>query len=218
MKPPPCAACRMRSSTGPDAPTCARMPRSIGMYCRSESRALRIGPTLWVSRDWNTTAKRVMPPSTSISKTTSASARPDCGRAVGSLGTRTTTGRRLMASALGASVPRSGQMAFAPWAAGPAPPGFPEPGAPPVGAGVHAEATSAMSASTRSTADPVHPAYLRETPLAGGTGPAAREDVRGGGDDDHADDRGEHRLERAAAAIRRDPGELFEPLHLELLR
>src|SRR5438270_10596348 len=54
-----------------------------------------------------------MPPSTSISNTMSASASPDCGRALGSLGTRTTTGRRFVASALGASVPRSGQIAFA---------------------------------------------------------------------------------------------------------
>src|SRR5207247_8891206 len=43
----------------------------------------------------------------------SASARPDCGRALGSFGTRTTIGRRFVASVLGASVPRSGQIAFA---------------------------------------------------------------------------------------------------------
>ena len=89
------------------------MPRSIGRYCRSERRALRIGPTVCASREWNTTAYRVIPPSTSISNTMSASARPDCGRALGSFGTRTTIGRRFVASALGASVPRSGQIAFA---------------------------------------------------------------------------------------------------------
>src|SRR5438132_10794308 len=58
-----------------------------------------------------------MPPSTSISNTMSASVRPDCGRAVGSFGILTTIGRRLTASVLGASVPRSGQIAFVPAAA-----------------------------------------------------------------------------------------------------
>src|SRR5437764_1402741 len=51
----------------------------------------------------------VMPPSVSNSQTMSAFDSPDCGRAAVSFGIRTTTGRLWIASALAASVPRSGQ-------------------------------------------------------------------------------------------------------------
>ena len=50
--------------------------------------------------------------------------------------------------------------------------------------------------------------------LAGGVGPAARHDVRGGHDDGHPDDRGEHRLECAAAGVRIDAGQLLEPIQV----
>src|SRR6185503_19802302 len=50
-----------------------------------------------------------MPPSTGISSTRSASARPLCGRAAASAATFTTIGRFLVLSASGAFVPRSGQ-------------------------------------------------------------------------------------------------------------
>src|SRR6266550_9524576 len=71
-----------------------------------------------------------MPPSTGISRTRSACAIPDCGRAAGSFATLITSGRLWMASPSGAEVPRRGHQ-FATLAAGaatsPAPPGTPPP-------------------------------------------------------------------------------------------
>ena len=58
-------------------------------------RADRTGPTGFESSEWNRAAKRVMPPSTPSSKTTSAWLRPIWGRALGALSILTTrTGRR----------------------------------------------------------------------------------------------------------------------------
>src|SRR5687767_7741625 len=44
-------------------------------------RAERIGPTRFGSSDWTTGTRRVIPPSTISSNTTSAAAMPACGRA-----------------------------------------------------------------------------------------------------------------------------------------
>ena len=46
-------------------------------------RVERTGPTTPVSRDCQTQANRVIPPSTCSSKQTSAVVRPVCGRAIG---------------------------------------------------------------------------------------------------------------------------------------
>src|SRR5439155_7146996 len=63
------------------------------------------------SFDWKTTESRVRPPSTGSSMMRSASAIPVCGRAPGSFATLTTSGRRWIALASLAGVPRSGHAA-----------------------------------------------------------------------------------------------------------
>src|SRR2546421_11660726 len=68
-------------------------------------RAERTGPTGFDSSEWNRAAKRVMPPSTPSSKTTSAWLRPIWGRAFGALSILTTrTGRRARTMSIGRPV------------------------------------------------------------------------------------------------------------------
>ena len=61
----------------------------------SMSRTDRIGPTVSGTIELNITRKRVIPPSTTSSYTTSASSRPACGRASGAFSILTlSAGRR----------------------------------------------------------------------------------------------------------------------------
>src|SRR6266545_300718 len=157
-----------------------------------------------------------MPPSTSISKTMSASVSPDCGRAAGSFGTRATIGRRFVASALGASVPRSGQMAFAAGATLAL-------GAPPTLGGAPPHATTSIAARIAKARIPRRECSPRARPR-GARGPRARGWLAGaraaphrdhgdGRDDPDPDQGCEQRLERPAPAVGRDAGEGLEPVH-----
>src|SRR5688572_7504018 len=68
-------------------------------------RADRTGPTGFDPSEWNRAAKRVMPPSTPSSKTTSAWLRPIWGRALGALSIFTTrTGRLARTMSIGRPV------------------------------------------------------------------------------------------------------------------
>src|ERR671915_904973 len=71
----------------------------------SVERADRTGPTGFDPSEWNRAAKRVMPPSTPSSKTTSAWFRPIWGRASGALSIFTTrTGRLARTMSIGRPV------------------------------------------------------------------------------------------------------------------
>src|SRR5687768_2602942 len=71
-------------------------------------RADRTGPTGFDPSEWNRAAKRVMPPSTPSSKTTSAWLRPIWGRASGALSIFTTrTGRLARPMSIGSPVSRA---------------------------------------------------------------------------------------------------------------
>src|SRR5919202_1874727 len=71
----------------------------------SVERADRTGPTGLESCEWNSAAKRVIPPSTPSSKTTSAWLSPIWGRALGALSIFTTrTGRRAITMSIGRPV------------------------------------------------------------------------------------------------------------------
>ena len=71
----------------------------------SVERALRTGPTVGASVEWKMAAKRVMPPSTPSSTTTSASLIPAWGRPLGALSSLTTsTGRPARAGSEGSPV------------------------------------------------------------------------------------------------------------------
>src|SRR5438270_7686251 len=61
------------------------------------------------SFEWKITENRVTPPSTIISNTMSALLRPYCGRAFGSFGIRTLSGRRPICASAAAGRPVSGQ-------------------------------------------------------------------------------------------------------------
>src|SRR5437867_5058082 len=100
-----------------------------------------------------------MPPSTGISRTRSACAIPDCGRADGSFATLITSGRLWMASPSGADVPRRGHQ-YATLAAGaatsPAPPGAPPP---------HAANSRVNAITIARTAEGVQPLCREERAL-----------------------------------------------------
>src|SRR5919202_430634 len=71
----------------------------------SVDRAERTGPTGSEPLEWKRAAKRVIPPSTPSSKTTSAWLRPIWGRAFGALSIFTTrTGRRARTMSIGKPV------------------------------------------------------------------------------------------------------------------
>ncbi len=60
--------------------------------------------------EWKIAENRVTPPSTIISNTMSALLRPYCGRAFGSFGMRTLSGRRLIDASPVTGIPVSGQI------------------------------------------------------------------------------------------------------------
>ena len=91
---PAAASWAMKFVSSTVAPEYASAPRTIGVISRSDSRAERIEPILAGSCEWKIASYRVMPASTSVSKTMSAWAVPLCGRAAGALSIRTFNARR----------------------------------------------------------------------------------------------------------------------------
>ena len=101
---------RIRLRTPPLPPLHANTgPLNGPSMSTSWVRPDRIGPTGSASWDWNTAAKRVRLPSTISSNTMSASLKPACGRAAGSLSILTTSaGRWMISSAVLTGTPVSG--------------------------------------------------------------------------------------------------------------
>src|SRR5680860_372477 len=82
-------------------------PRGHTMY-GSMSRTDRTGPTVSGTIELYITTKRVMPPSTTSSYTTSASSRPAWGRASGAFSIFTVSTGRVSAAPEGSTTPVSG--------------------------------------------------------------------------------------------------------------
>ena len=97
------------STKPPCPPEKAIRPRNGAVIPASIGRTDRIGPTESGTTEWYTATKRVTPPSTSSSQTTSAWSRPVCGRTLGSFSILTASAGRLTMSP--AAIPVSGQVA-----------------------------------------------------------------------------------------------------------
>src|SRR5688572_7805649 len=89
-------------------PEYATTPPKLRTMPGSMDRTDRTGPTLSGAAELNIAQKRVMPPSTTSSKTTSATSRPACGRDSGVFSIFTASDERPFATLSGSGRPVSG--------------------------------------------------------------------------------------------------------------